>query len=1076
MNGSSLRQRLFPPSGVKNEYTPFAVESGGTLGFKDPAYTNDITPGGQQQPDGSRSGAGGLVVQDDPDESLRRARQGDSQRSRLIINSRFAFPKVEDGADEGPSGIRPALAMSTTPHLSRTLAMSHGFSSNTRSTLIASPSARLNDARDTPRLRVFSERRPAKSLRQRLDSDELQEPSTRDPVAVAVDLGEPYFTQHDQVAPRTHSRSASVLSPVCGRPEDDISSIMMRGATDLRNAKFEVEESRREIAFLQARVDSAAKEKEDLSQRLKAVKDAAKQSLQTSSKSLEALRTAMDDLKTRSEESFGVTRDIRTSLIDVQDLRNSVTEAMKRIEPYLEPNERWTKSAEVKTIMNTLELECSRSQQVADLLRDRLQSIGGELVEAKSRIVELETAQARDRAALGRANDTIRDTTEELSSLAICLKNQQEEQYDALASAADIEAKFASAQEKIAELRETIGQKDTELSLLQAVQTENVRLNGIIAEKDRCITALRELHPELDRLKDAISKEEARCAGLTVLTAEKESQVLALTNRVAALEAENTDMSAQVHELRSQLVASDARGKATSNDNKRLLKEKQVLEDKVNNLESTFASAGQELDALSQKLQQANMRCQALEERFEDQSVTLRFTRESAGDAQERLLAAESSHAKALAETTAKLELELSILREQKLGSQATLDLLDAALKRQEASMRAMHGEHADRLKQQELAFAARLEVEDTRLVQLTDDLKEARSRFTLAEDRNGSLEDEIQKLREQLNQARLPSPDTETELRRLRIRISTLETAEMESIVRAKTLDARYRVGDLSEEEKAFINTLIKTSQTIHEQELVANRNELRRRDNALKEMRSKVHLLETTLAKHLSEKAKPASEPAVDHSMIDPTSWMSSGHSSSPLRAPDRDGQQPTNVDIPVPVKSTAKLNDTERRTTALNDVSAQVAPEGNLPAKSPATKETRKTAAAAPVVGNLPNKPKFGRLATDCSDEILDFGDEIFAAQKPTSPSYLGKRKKSDSLPKPVEEPKVPRPYKRLVKVYYSEDPDGRNGNDNGRPKEVTPAQWFEEQSPKATLSLPTMRSHLALNAVLLSTLGD
>ena len=46
--------------------------------------------------------------------------------------------------------------------------------------------------------------------------------------------------------------------------------------------------------------------------------------------SLEALRTAMDDLKTKSQESFGVTHDIRTSLAEVQDLRHSVTTAMKR--------------------------------------------------------------------------------------------------------------------------------------------------------------------------------------------------------------------------------------------------------------------------------------------------------------------------------------------------------------------------------------------------------------------------------------------------------------------------------------------------------------------------------------------------------------------------------------------------------------------------------------------------------------------------------------------------------------------------------------------------------------------------
>lgn len=153
---------------------------------------------------------------------------------------------------------------------------------------------------------------------------------------------------------------------------------------------------------------------------------------------------------------------------------------------------------------------------------------------------------------------------------------------------------------------------------------------------------------------------------------------------------------------------------------------------------------------------------------------------------------------KVLAEITAKLELEISVLREQKLGIQATTDVLDAALKRQEASTAVMQEEYVDRLKQQELAFAAQLETQELCLAQLTDDLKEARSRFALAEDRNRTLEDEIQGLRGELHQARLPSPDTEAELQRLRIRTSTLEASEMASIVRAKTLDARYRVGDL--------------------------------------------------------------------------------------------------------------------------------------------------------------------------------------------------------------------------------------------------------------------------------------
>ena len=40
------------------------------------------------------------------------------------------------------------------------------------------------------------------------------------------------------------------------------------------------------------------------------------------------------------------------------------------IEPYLEPNEQWSKSAQVKNVMDTLELECSRSAFLI-LLRDR---------------------------------------------------------------------------------------------------------------------------------------------------------------------------------------------------------------------------------------------------------------------------------------------------------------------------------------------------------------------------------------------------------------------------------------------------------------------------------------------------------------------------------------------------------------------------------------------------------------------------------------------------------------------------------------------------------------------------------
>ena len=47
---------------------------------------------------------------------------------------------------------------------------------------------------------------------------------------------------HQDRLSSAHSRSASVVSSLFPRPDEDISSLMMRGATDLRNVKFEVEE------------------------------------------------------------------------------------------------------------------------------------------------------------------------------------------------------------------------------------------------------------------------------------------------------------------------------------------------------------------------------------------------------------------------------------------------------------------------------------------------------------------------------------------------------------------------------------------------------------------------------------------------------------------------------------------------------------------------------------------------------------------------------------------------------------------------------------------------------------------
>ena len=57
--------------------------------------------------------------------------------------------------------------------------------------------------------------------------------------------------------------------------------------------------------------------------------------------------------------------------------------------------------------MRVVLMRCLTGQQVVDLLRDRLQSVGGELIETKNRVAELESAHVEERSTLCKANDTI---------------------------------------------------------------------------------------------------------------------------------------------------------------------------------------------------------------------------------------------------------------------------------------------------------------------------------------------------------------------------------------------------------------------------------------------------------------------------------------------------------------------------------------------------------------------------------------------------------------------------------------------------------------------------------------------
>lgn len=117
---------------------------------------------------------------------------------------------------------------------------------------------------------------------------------------------------------------------------------------------------------------------------------------------------------------------------------------------------------EIKAIVSELQTDCSKSrlsyallrslvncflaeQQVIDILRDRLESIQGELVDAKTRTSELEAAQTEDRLTLKMLTLKLADTGAQLSGFASGLEKQQQDRIEVLSKNTELEIKLDSS-------------------------------------------------------------------------------------------------------------------------------------------------------------------------------------------------------------------------------------------------------------------------------------------------------------------------------------------------------------------------------------------------------------------------------------------------------------------------------------------------------------------------------------------------------------------------------------------------------------------------------------------------------
>ncbi|KAK0244560.1 hypothetical protein EDD85DRAFT_203525 [Armillaria nabsnona] len=198
------------------------------------------------------------------------------------------------------------------------------------------------------------------------------------------------------------------------------------------------------------------------------IKDAAKKGIVHLNQGYESLKTTFDELKLRfdvSEDNLQRTKD------EIELLKSTSGRQMKLVESHLDETGRYLhKSAETRDLISELQQDRNSSQQVNDILREKLHSLSAQLVESKQKIAELELRQFEEGARWSRRGETWQNLQCRIEELADKLAKRESEAFEGLIESANLSTALNEAIEKANVLQVTLGAKEQELAALKKEQ------------------------------------------------------------------------------------------------------------------------------------------------------------------------------------------------------------------------------------------------------------------------------------------------------------------------------------------------------------------------------------------------------------------------------------------------------------------------------------------------------------------------------------------------------------------------------------------------------------------------------
>ncbi|KAF8448739.1 hypothetical protein L210DRAFT_3756622 [Boletus edulis BED1] len=636
---------------------------------------------------------------------------------------------------------------------------------------------------------------------------------------------------------------------------------------NFRRLQNEWSQQREYITDLESQVVARNEVNTTLSRNLSQMETAHKQAMDKfrdalgrTTKNYSALKSEFDSFKLESESNSLLISEAKVTMESLAALRDSAQIGLRDLESMFDEDGRFILSAETRETVHELRSELSKTQQVADLLRDKLHSMGTELAEARARILELEELTTADRNRSESTSLKIRQSADQMIEVMRYLQEQKHESIQATAKVYEMEQQLVHTQTRLQEAQSVISSMREEM------------------------TAREELHEEQDAklrtLRHTIDFQEGNAKDLEARARKAEEELIQtlnhnhelqgrldsakgleknLTQQASRLLSERDEVKEQLQSVERQLAEAQAREKTLSSDIAKILIERDALVDKL----QFFDDIKREVNGYRETYAGCQVSLKVLQERFDDQCVALAASKESVGELQERLHATERQ----ATETSIDSKREIIHLQEQNGVLKARLDHADKEIKDKIASYQALQIE----LSRKDGAFQALLETERLGKREAVDQVQEAKTKIELLLTELAEKDNHMQEMARQLATAEVPSTEREREAGALKVRIAELEATEKRLVDRAATISNRYENNDLNDDEKALVALIMRKARAIHDREMVEKTNEIKRRDSIIKQHDARIAQLENILARRIYESSVKSTDEQSNSVAVD-------------------------------------------------------------------------------------------------------------------------------------------------------------------------------------------------------------